>query len=753
MHVAPLRYISTKVSNIVAHIQAPDLNSAQQSHHVREVVGQLRQNGILKISLGFSDEKSQYLEQLLHSLHHNHGHNLPITHSATRGWFWDIRPSEQNFQTANCQARSETMKQFPWHTDCSYEDPPPRYFALQVLHPDRYGGGTLSIMNVRRLSERLSPTTRADLMRPEYRITTPPEFIKDSTPPYVVGSLILADKEGRPSIMRFRDDILEPLSERASRALDELKQVLHGIGSQSDLIVKLTPDDLPGRAIILVDNRRWLHARTDVKDPERHLRRLHVLAIADIHPFYVSDIKYPYPPDASTVCAAKKRAQGRKEASSATIDLRSRALLPKKNLYSTIKRLIDDTSPRNSYRQSVYASFSGGGFSAKPLLFATDVYENRKQRTYFGRFLRLTGLVGPGDWVLTVHSSGELYRSLDLISEITENAGASVLSAGNLMSAADVCKILADYHVNVLSGDSSQVVKMAHHISTLPSEKRDRIKLDKIIYTSEVLTAAQRTLIKAVLGPIKICSILGSAEAGPWAVSNPDLTGTGPVVSHADFVFDTRAMLIEILPPSTPENGSGLNLMPDGEQGIIVQTSLMRLRNPVVRYITGDIGSLHSLPEHSRALIPEGDWPYLRVLRLEGRDRRFSFEWDGEYIEFDNLSSLLDSDECGVLQWQVILDKIESSLESSLEIRLLCSARDGKGLISERVLVDRVRSFFHAYSANDYRFHLVLVKNIDGFERSSTGRKVVKTLPVMSSGLREKAMDLYCIKSHELVVD
>ncbi|KAI1409893.1 Clavaminate synthase-like protein [Hypoxylon sp. FL1857] len=265
---------STKAPMMVPCLEAPTLNSARQTDHVREVSERLNQSGILKISLGFSDNDCKYLEMLLLSLHQHHGHQLPITHSASRGWFWDIRPSTTSFQTANCQARSETMKQFPWHTDCSFEDPPPRYFALQVLQPDRYGGGTLSILSVERLIKLLSPQSRAALMCPEYRITTPPEFVKDSTPQYIVGNLLMADKGGREGVMRFRGDILEPLTERSVQALNELKQVLDGIGGQSDLTVNLTSDDLPEKSIILIDNRRWLHSRTDVKDPERHLRRV-----------------------------------------------------------------------------------------------------------------------------------------------------------------------------------------------------------------------------------------------------------------------------------------------------------------------------------------------------------------------------------------------------------------------------------------------------------------------------------------------
>lgn len=43
-------------------------------------------------------------------------------------------------------------------------------------------------------------------------------------------------------------------------------------------------------------------------------------------------------------------------------------------------------------------------------MFATDVKENRRHRSVFGEFMAACGLVGPGDWVLTTHASGYLYR-------------------------------------------------------------------------------------------------------------------------------------------------------------------------------------------------------------------------------------------------------------------------------------------------------------------------------------------------------
>lgn len=74
------------------------------------------------------------------------------------------------------------------------------------------------------------------------------------------------------------------------------------------------------------------------------------------------------------------------------------------------ERLVHDLSPENTYRHNAYTSVTGGGGHSKPLVFATDASENRRQRAQFGRFLRTLGLIRPGDWVLTTHVGGDLYR-------------------------------------------------------------------------------------------------------------------------------------------------------------------------------------------------------------------------------------------------------------------------------------------------------------------------------------------------------
>jgi alpha-ketoglutarate-dependent taurine dioxygenase len=167
------------------------------------------------------------------------------------------------------------MEHFPWHTDCSYEDDPPRFFALQVLQHDRYGGGTFSVMNTERLLQHLSSETRIALAANEYRINTPPEFVRDPERTHITGSVLAtATDNSAQGMIRYREDIFNPLTYRASRALVELKEILAKGDVHKHATLHLEAEKLPKGSIVLVDNRRWLHARNVIKDPERHLRRV-----------------------------------------------------------------------------------------------------------------------------------------------------------------------------------------------------------------------------------------------------------------------------------------------------------------------------------------------------------------------------------------------------------------------------------------------------------------------------------------------
>ncbi|KAI9042919.1 uncharacterized protein KD926_004709 [Aspergillus affinis] len=443
-----------------------------------------------------------------------------------------------------------------------------------------------------------------------------------------------------------------------------------------------------------------------------------VLTIAQLHPFYHPEIEYP--PCEDTIEQAHRKASGDR----ADYALSSQPLLQKSAIYKAAERLTNDVDRRNTYRQSSYLSITGGGSGGTPMMFAVDVHENRQQRIQMGKFIRLCGVVSPRDWVLSTHVSGGFYRSLDLMTEILENAGASVLSGGDSMTLDEIIQTLLHYHVNVLAGDGSQIVRVTYHVATMSPEVRSRLKLDKIIYTSEPLTATQQAFIRTTLGD---------------AIGNAELTGEHGLVdedsnSVSDFVFDTRNMLLEIFPTAVLDAQGHFSFDPDsevpsplpmGQTGLVVQTSLQRLRNPLVRYITGDVGSVHSLPTSVGDFIPEGERKHLRVLRMQGRDRRFSFKWSADYTEFERLKALMQTPKWDILHWQIILDRLNSSPEVTLEIRLLrIPTHDGQ-LLSDECLVKKLWEFFFIIPENQHLFQVTFLKELSGFERSSTAGKII----------------------------
>nr|KMM72198.1 hypothetical protein CPAG_08495 [Coccidioides posadasii RMSCC 3488] len=449
-----------------------------------------------------------------------------------------------------------------------------------------------------------------------------------------------------------------------------------------------------------------------------------ILAMAMVHPFYSAAGYPPTPESASKILAAARLNK------QSVLDLKRFPLTRKESLYRTIQRLSADPDPRNGYRQQAYISVTGGGSGGVPMVFVTDSVENRRQRDVTGALVKHCRLIEPGDWMLTMHIAGHFYRALDLMTEIAEQAGAGVFCAGIYMPYADVVKALIQYRINVVAADGSQIVQLAAYISSLPPEEREGINVDKVLYTSEPLVRTQRAFIRSVMGPVTICSILGSSEAGTWAVANLDLTGDTDD-DCTEFIFDTRSMVIEILPlsvedPDQSESTVSLAELPEGEAGIVVQTSLQRLRNPLVRYVSGDVGSLHPLPASALAKIPPAEAQHMKLLRLYGRDRRFSFKWSGAYFAFDQVEALMRTENYGILQWQIALSYTDGTPETALEIRIFRPDADNPKLVSTKELVAILEKFFGLLPINEMLFRVTFVQSTEELERSKTGNKVIK---------------------------
>jgi len=72
--------------------------------------------------------------------------------------------------------------------------------------------------------------------------------------------------------LRYRHDVTTPLDRKAKACLEELESVLKE--HDEELRVVVGSDVMRDGTVILLDNARWLHARSEIRDQRRHLRRL-----------------------------------------------------------------------------------------------------------------------------------------------------------------------------------------------------------------------------------------------------------------------------------------------------------------------------------------------------------------------------------------------------------------------------------------------------------------------------------------------
>lgn len=140
---------------------------------------------------------------------------------------------------------------------------------MHIIHRDRYGGGKLRLVHTDSILENLTPQAIHILQSPLFKIRVPKEFHKEIS--YIVGPLLSSDGFRK---LRYRRDIIEPLNDEAAAALEEVERSVSLVDAADGAVRLLGGDVMKDRCIVLLDNARWLHARSPIKDSKRWLRRV-----------------------------------------------------------------------------------------------------------------------------------------------------------------------------------------------------------------------------------------------------------------------------------------------------------------------------------------------------------------------------------------------------------------------------------------------------------------------------------------------
>jgi len=186
----------------------------------------------------------------------------PHQHSSDVGGVWSIKPKKKN-----AIARSHTSDAFLPHTDASFEPMPPRFFALTVIRSDHGVGGFTCFASVEEAVGMLSAEDYDTLLNTSVHWERPIEFTKSGMETTLAPVLFSKYRA------RLRGDIIgtDHLSEHDQKkfwgAYNRFYRILEELCQKSAVL-------LPERTMILMDNQRFVHARTSIIDLRRSLLRI-----------------------------------------------------------------------------------------------------------------------------------------------------------------------------------------------------------------------------------------------------------------------------------------------------------------------------------------------------------------------------------------------------------------------------------------------------------------------------------------------
>lgn len=212
----------------------------------------LQREGLVLVKARPGDEEGSDLQRIVGQL------GTAEEHDRLGQVIWNIRYDAA--AAARGATASLTLEPLPFHTDGAFEHLSPRYLAQYVVREDRFGGGETLLVAVASVLSRLTRKTLDILRSTDFRFHAPAEYAKHTA--YRDAPILFGD-----GLIRYRRAIIdEHLDDEATAALDELDLAISAV---EPLRLRLRAGD-----ILLLDNARFLHARTEVFDPERHLLRM-----------------------------------------------------------------------------------------------------------------------------------------------------------------------------------------------------------------------------------------------------------------------------------------------------------------------------------------------------------------------------------------------------------------------------------------------------------------------------------------------
>ena len=157
-----------------------------------------------------------------------------------------IRPRAEGLSQANTLSSRHGTASFPFHTDAAYWPTPPRFLLLRCLDPGEGGRSTL-------LSD-----THAWLSKRQWNVLNRAVCAIAGSRPFLAP--IAARNSDGPAIIRYDVACMRPTSRRSSMAL--------ALVDVQTAEAQVTEIHWRHRALLVIDNHRLLHARSESPKPD-----------------------------------------------------------------------------------------------------------------------------------------------------------------------------------------------------------------------------------------------------------------------------------------------------------------------------------------------------------------------------------------------------------------------------------------------------------------------------------------------------
>lgn len=207
---------------------------------------------------------------------------------------------------------------------------------------------------------------------------------------------------------------------------------------------------------------------------------------------------------------------------------------------------------------------SGTTGQPKRLYFTRDDQELTIDFFHIG----MSTFTAPGDRVLIL-LPGETPGSVgDLLAAGLQRLGAIPIKHGPVRDAAATLDVMRREKIDVLVGIPTHVLALARWSNTL------KPRLKAVLLSTDHVSNAIKPAIEAAFG-CKVYNHYGMTEMG--------LGGGVDCEARCGYHLREADMLFEIIDPTSGE------VVPDGESGEVVFTTLTRRGMPLIRYRTGDV--------------------------------------------------------------------------------------------------------------------------------------------------------------------